>query len=79
MPLYSQRFTLYFDSIASLSYLGIQFRVLLSSSIASAALALESDSMAKSFKSEHPLERRQAEASRIREKYPDRIPVSRHY
>ncbi|CAM8986987.1 unnamed protein product [Rhodiola kirilowii] len=27
--------------------------------------------MAKSFKSEHPLERRQAEASRIREKYPD--------
>nr|KYP48266.1 Autophagy-related protein 8C [Cajanus cajan] len=32
--------------------------------------------MAKSsFKMEHPLERRQAEASRIREKYPDRIPV----
>ncbi|CAI0468333.1 unnamed protein product, partial [Linum tenue] len=32
--------------------------------------------MAKSsFKLEHPLERRQAEASRIREKYPDRIPV----
>ncbi|KAG5578889.1 hypothetical protein H5410_049516 [Solanum commersonii] len=32
--------------------------------------------MAKSsFKSEHPLERRQAEAARIREKYPDRIPV----
>ncbi|KAI4374784.1 hypothetical protein MLD38_012736 [Melastoma candidum] len=28
-----------------------------------------------SFKSEHPLERRQAEAARIREKYPDRIPV----
>ncbi|KAH0459394.1 hypothetical protein IEQ34_012208 [Dendrobium chrysotoxum] len=28
-----------------------------------------------SFKLEHPLERRQAEASRIREKYPDRIPV----
>ncbi|TYG90448.1 hypothetical protein ES288_A12G182900v1 [Gossypium darwinii] len=33
-------------------------------------------SMAKSsFKLEHPLERRQAEAARIREKYPDRIPV----
>ncbi|WJZ99317.1 hypothetical protein VitviT2T_017770 [Vitis vinifera] len=32
--------------------------------------------MAKiSFKMEHPLERRQAEAARIREKYPDRIPV----
>ncbi|XP_057470615.1 autophagy-related protein 8C-like [Actinidia eriantha] len=32
--------------------------------------------MAKSsFKLEHPLERRQAESSRIREKYPDRIPV----
>ncbi|KAJ4851228.1 Autophagy- protein 8C-like [Turnera subulata] len=32
--------------------------------------------MAKSsFKLEHPLERRQAEAGRIREKYPDRIPV----
>merc|ERR1711990_371625 len=28
-----------------------------------------------SFKSEHPLEKRQAEALRIREKYPDRIPV----
>ncbi|TYI77614.1 hypothetical protein E1A91_D06G153700v1 [Gossypium mustelinum] len=33
-------------------------------------------SMAKSsFKLEHPLERRQAEATRIREKYPDIIPV----
>ncbi|XP_044465358.1 autophagy-related protein 8C-like [Mangifera indica] len=32
--------------------------------------------MAKSsFKLEHPLERRQAEAARIRDKYPDRIPV----
>lgn len=28
-----------------------------------------------SFKHEHPLEKRQAEAQRIREKYPDRIPV----
>ncbi|KAL2483950.1 Autophagy-related protein [Forsythia ovata] len=28
-----------------------------------------------SFKIEHPLERRQAESTRIREKYPDRIPV----
>mmetsp|Transcript_11540 Transcript_11540/g.29355 ORF Transcript_11540/g.29355 Transcript_11540/m.29355 type:complete len:120 (+) Transcript_11540:204-563(+) len=27
------------------------------------------------FKSEHPLEKRQAESLRIREKYPDRIPV----
>ncbi|RZB54663.1 Autophagy-related protein 8C isoform A [Glycine soja] len=35
-----------------------------------------SDSMAKSsFKLEHPLERRQAESARIRDKYPDRIPV----
>ncbi|GJP49569.1 hypothetical protein CLOM_g8763 [Closterium sp. NIES-68] len=34
--------------------------------------------MAKSksaFKKEHPLEKRKAEAARIREKYPDRIPV----
>ncbi|CAH9119344.1 unnamed protein product [Cuscuta europaea] len=32
--------------------------------------------MAKSsFQLDHPLERRQAESSRIREKYPDRIPV----
>ncbi|KAK1568544.1 hypothetical protein Q3G72_025716 [Acer saccharum] len=32
--------------------------------------------MAKSsFKLEHPLERRQAESARIRDKYPDRIPV----
>nr|QAR18130.1 ATG8f3 [Nicotiana benthamiana] len=32
--------------------------------------------MAKSsFKQEHNLEKRRAEASRIREKYPDRIPV----
>mmetsp|Transcript_25834 Transcript_25834/g.56278 ORF Transcript_25834/g.56278 Transcript_25834/m.56278 type:complete len:124 (+) Transcript_25834:180-551(+) len=29
----------------------------------------------KSFKEEHPLAKRQAEASRIKEKYPDRIPV----
>jgi GABA(A) receptor-associated protein len=28
-----------------------------------------------SFKLEHPLEKRQSEANRIREKYPDRIPV----
>ncbi|XP_057756185.1 autophagy-related protein 8C-like isoform X1 [Arachis stenosperma] len=36
--------------------------------------------MAKiSFKLQHPLERRQGEASRIREKYPDRIPVRLHY
>ncbi|XP_031501945.1 autophagy-related protein 8C-like [Nymphaea colorata] len=28
-----------------------------------------------SFKAEHPLERRRAEAVRIREKYPDRVPV----
>ncbi|KAJ8442317.1 hypothetical protein Cgig2_011240 [Carnegiea gigantea] len=35
-----------------------------------------SASMAKSsFKAEHPLEKRQAEAVRIREKFPDRIPV----
>ncbi|KAG6489606.1 hypothetical protein ZIOFF_050886 [Zingiber officinale] len=34
------------------------------------------ETMAKNpFKLEHPLERRLAEASRIREKYPDRIPV----
>ncbi|MFS7939524.1 putative autophagy protein Atg8 ubiquitin [Helianthus anomalus] len=32
--------------------------------------------MAKSlFKQEHDLEKRRAEATRIREKYPDRIPV----
>jgi GABA(A) receptor-associated protein len=29
----------------------------------------------RTFKEEHPLERRQAEAARIRDKYPDRIPV----
>mmetsp|Transcript_1329 Transcript_1329/g.2034 ORF Transcript_1329/g.2034 Transcript_1329/m.2034 type:complete len:119 (+) Transcript_1329:126-482(+) len=29
----------------------------------------------KSFKDEHPLEKRKAEAERIRAKYPDRVPV----
>ncbi|DBA99549.1 hypothetical protein WJX82_004226 [Trebouxia sp. C0006] len=29
----------------------------------------------RTFKEEHPLEKRQAEAQRIRDKYPDRIPV----
>ena len=29
----------------------------------------------RSFKDEHPLEKRHAESSRIRDKYPDRIPV----
>lgn len=29
----------------------------------------------KTFKEEHPFEKRQAEAARIRDKYPDRIPV----
>lgn len=29
----------------------------------------------RSLKDEHPLEKRQAEAARIRDKYPDRIPV----
>ncbi|KAG0469814.1 hypothetical protein HPP92_016514 [Vanilla planifolia] len=39
-------------------------------------VAIKKESMAKTcFKLEHPLERRQAEAARIREKYPDRIPV----
>ncbi|KAI3830985.1 hypothetical protein MKW92_011673 [Papaver armeniacum] len=33
----------------------------------------------RSFKLEHPLERRQAEAARIREKYPDRIPTGMMY
>lgn len=32
-------------------------------------------SKAKSFKEEHPLEKRKAEAGRIKDKYPDRIPV----
>ena len=31
--------------------------------------------MSKSFKEEHPLEKRKAEAERIRAKYPDRVPV----
>jgi len=30
---------------------------------------------ALSFKKQHPLEKRKAEAQRIRSKYPDRIPV----
>ncbi|KAL4423822.1 hypothetical protein ABPG75_001123 [Micractinium tetrahymenae] len=29
----------------------------------------------RTFKEEHPFEKRQAEAARIRDKYPDRIPV----
>jgi GABA(A) receptor-associated protein len=29
----------------------------------------------KTFKEEHPLEKRQVEAARIREKYPERVPV----
>ncbi|KAJ6363945.1 hypothetical protein OIU76_028972 [Salix suchowensis] len=37
---------------------------------------LDTTTMARSsFKLDHTLERRQAEASRIREKYPDRVPV----
>ncbi|XLU61967.1 hypothetical protein S245_021176, partial [Arachis hypogaea] len=37
---------------------------------------ISSGGMAKSnFKQEHDLEKRRAEAARIREKYPDRIPV----
>ncbi|KAL9347014.1 hypothetical protein Peur_061867 [Populus x canadensis] len=37
---------------------------------------LDTTTMAKSsFKLDHALERRQAEASRIREKHPDRVPV----
>ncbi|QHO06040.1 Autophagy-related protein 8A [Arachis hypogaea] len=40
------------------------------------ANSVSSFNMAKiSFKLQHPFERRQGEASRIREKYPDRIPV----
>ena len=31
--------------------------------------------MASSFKTEHSLEKRKSEAARIRDKYPDRIPV----
>lgn len=30
---------------------------------------------AKTFKEEHPLEKRQSEAARIRDKYPERVPV----
>lgn len=32
--------------------------------------------MRSKFKDEHPFEKRQAEAERIRQKYADRIPVS---
>ena len=31
--------------------------------------------MRSKFKDEHPLEKRRAESARIREKYPDRVPV----
>jgi GABA(A) receptor-associated protein len=40
-----------------------------------AALSQRKIMAISSFKHEHPLEKRQAEAARIREKYPDRIPV----
>lgn len=33
--------------------------------------------MRSKFKDEHPFEKRKAEAERIRQKYSDRIPVSR--
>ena len=33
--------------------------------------------MRSKFKDEHPFEKRKAEAERIRQKYADRIPVSR--
>lgn len=33
------------------------------------------ESRAKSFKEEHGFEKRKAESEKIREKYPDRIPV----
>ncbi|KAI5013140.1 hypothetical protein ZWY2020_028094 [Hordeum vulgare] len=45
-------------------------------SISSPAAPSHRLEMAKTcFKTEHPLERRQAESARIREKYADRIPV----
>nr|XP_020191821.1 autophagy-related protein 8A [Aegilops tauschii subsp. strangulata] len=45
-------------------------------SISSPAAPFRRLEMAKTcFKTEHPLERRQAESARIREKYADRIPV----
>jgi len=36
---------------------------------------IKSVNMSKSFKEEHPLEKRKSEAERIRAKYPDRVPV----
>nr|POE96854.1 autophagy-related protein 8c [Quercus suber] len=58
-------------------FLGSQLNQSLSLSLSlSLSPQFEFVAMAKSsFKMEHPLERRQAEALRIREKYPDRIPV----
>ncbi|CDP05733.1 unnamed protein product [Coffea canephora] len=52
------------------------FRIAVSETLEVALIYRRFVIMAKSsFKLEHPLERRQAEAARIREKYPDRIPV----
>lgn len=36
---------------------------------------LESPVISKTFKEEHPFEKRQSEAARIRDKYPERVPV----
>ncbi|GJN01714.1 hypothetical protein PR202_ga18997 [Eleusine coracana subsp. coracana] len=59
-PSAKEQFVVFTDSVASLSD----------------SIQLERGVMAKSsFKLEHPLDKRQNEASRIREKYPDRIPV----
>ena len=39
------------------------------------AQTLESPVISKNFKEEHPFEKRHNEAARIREKYPERVPV----
>jgi len=70
------------DPVRSASAYAAALRPSVRRSIPSAAVCLPAPACGRegamarsSFKLEHPLERRQAEANRIREKYPDRIPV----
>ncbi|CAH9141804.1 unnamed protein product [Cuscuta epithymum] len=65
--------SLYSSPQQSAILLGVHFLVFLLLHVFDQSSSL---AMAKSsFQLDHPLERRQAESSRIREKYPDRIPV----
>ncbi|KAJ4785414.1 Autophagy-related protein [Rhynchospora pubera] len=59
--------------IINSSFFRLQFAIIVTSN--SDYLFLGLVDMAKSFKEQHAFEKRKSEAARIREKYPDRVPV----